>query len=93
MPDLTERIALTVDAVQLGWAVHQQESATAYGYEDRRLTVWWSDDDAAVVAELSTSTSTLLARREWLGEAGTVADWVRDILRTWRIEFLGGVTA
>ncbi|MFE7799063.1 hypothetical protein [Nocardia sp. NPDC057440] len=91
--DLNERISITVDAVQLGWSVNQDGTATIYGYEGRCLTVWWSDNGFATRAELRTEASHLLCTREWFGEHGTVGDWVRETLRTWRVEYLGGVTA
>ncbi|MEV6432890.1 hypothetical protein [Nocardia sp. NPDC051463] len=91
--DLNERISITVDAVQLGWVINQDGVTTSFDYKGRRLTVWWTVDGIADRAELRTEASHLLCTRAWFGDHGSVGGWVRDALRTWRIEYVGGVSA
>lgn len=100
MAGMTERVSIGVDAVQLGWSIAQESDRSAFGYDGRTLTVWWSDNGDATAAELRTTAgedglpgTDIIAHREWFGEHGTVGDWVRDALRTWQFRYQSEVGA
>lgn len=80
----TERTELTAYAVELGWAVNHTDTKTVFGYDGRRLTVWWSTDGTAERARLRGQTVKLTMRSP---ARGTVGDWVRHQLLAWRIEY------
>ncbi|MEV0247913.1 hypothetical protein AB0H76_15075 [Nocardia sp. NPDC050712] len=95
MVELTERVSITAEAVELGWVMNQISSdATVFAYSGRWLAVQWTADGEARRAQLSCEGGTvIIADREYTGDGASIGPWVRDTLRTWLIQFQSEVGA
>lgn len=95
MSELTERVSIEAEAVDLGWALHRiAPDATAFGHTGRLLTVVWSEAGAATRGQLTCEGGTvIIATRELTGDGTTLGPWVRDTLRIWRLKFASEVGA
>lgn len=89
-PEQTERLSIEAYAVELGWSIYRTTGGTSFGYEARRVIVYWSPDgyaEQAEVARVDDGTVLVAWHKNPADVPGVVGRWVRQQLDVWLISY------
>lgn len=80
--DLTERTEIEALALELGWDIDKRPgSQTICGYNSQRLTITWVGGCATVAVITNPAGQETARRQNYTWQTGSVAGWVRMMLR------------